>query len=349
LLTGPSEIDGVVRLTDLWAHLRAAVTWACRAAAPELADALVRPVVTELPLRGRQEIGDWAEHILAMTSADDADLRAFWLVWVAERYTQNANPTGYRHVADRCGEPDRPLGRYARAYARGDGEALWRCLPDAVADLRRQDEHHLASYLQMTSAGPLLGIGRFEEADRSVTALADRYRLHGPPTLLHWALQSLGYSASFQGRHDDAERCFDEAARIELPTGTLSANKITEARSAFRRGDHLRAFQLLRTHIAELIDTDNVIAATVVCIEFINMMAAIDRLAEAAHMLRYLKAANDFGALAARTLVTEAATRIAASDGLDPTPASAGHIDDRTALLYMHDVLGEVMRPDARP
>jgi len=350
LLTGPSEIEGVVRLADLWANLRAAVTWACTAGDPRLADALVRPLVTELPLRGRQEIGGWAERILAMTSADDRDLRAFWLVWVAERHTQNANPAGYRQVADRCGEPGRPLSRYSNAYAWRDGEALWRCLPDAVADLRRQDEHYLAAFLEMTSAGPLLGIGRFEQVDTSVTALADRYRVHGPPSLLHWALQTLGYSASFQGRHDHAERYFDEAARVDLPTGTLSANKTTEARSAFRRGERLRAFQLLRSHIDELIDTDNVIAASVVCIEFINMMAEIDRIAEAAHMLGYLEAANDFGALAARTLVTEATNKIAATvrHGSDATPASVRHIDDRAALTYMRDVLVKLARPDAR-
>ena len=51
------------------------------------------------------------------------------------------------------------------------------------------------------------------------------------------------------------------------------------------------------------------VVASVVCVEFINMMAAIDRLAEAAHMLAYLAAANDFGALAARTLVAEAAAQ----------------------------------------
>ena len=354
LLTGPGEIEGVARLGDLWANLRAALTWACAAGDPRLADALVRPVVTELPLRGRQEIGLWAEHILAIMSAEDQedqDVRAFWLVWVAERYTQNANPAGYRHVADRCGEQGRPLSRYAHAYACGDGEALWRCLPDAVADLRRQDEQYLAAFLEMTSAGTLLGIGRFEQVDTSVTALADRYRIHGPPTLLHWALQTLGYSASFQGRHDDADRYFDEAARVDLPTGTLSANKTNEARSAFRRGERLRAFQLLRSHVDELIETDNVIAASVVCIEFINMMAAVDRIAEAAHMLGYLEAANDFGALAARTLVTEATNKIAATvrHGSDATPASVRHIDDRAALKYMRDVLVELARPDVQP
>lgn len=230
-----------------------------------------------------------------------------------------------------------PLSRYASAYVSGDSEGLSRCLPDAVADLRRQDEKYLAAFLEMTSSGPLLGIGRFEQVDTSVTALADRYRVHGPPTLLHWALQTLAYSASFQGSPDDAGRYFDEAARVDLPAGTLSANKSTEARSAFRRGEQQRAFQLLRSHIDELIDTDNVIAASVVCIEFITMMAAIDRIAEAAHMLGYLKTANDFGALAARTLVAEASSKI----GARPDSAAPA-LDDRAALVYMRDVLVEL-------
>ncbi|WP_214320647.1 AfsR/SARP family transcriptional regulator [Nonomuraea sediminis] len=340
LLTGPGEIEGVARLGELWANLRAAVTWACADGDPRLADALIRPIVTELPLRGRQELGGWAENLLAATSAEDQDLRAFWLVWVAERHTQNANPAGFRQVADQYGEPRRALSRYAHAYATGDGEGLLRCLPDAVAELRRQGEQDLAAFLEMTSAGTLLGIGRFEQVDTSVSALADRYRINGPPTLLHWALQTLGYSASFQGRQDEADRCFDEAARVDIPLGTLSANKATEARSVFRRGDRPRAFRLLRSHIDELIETDNVIAASVVCIEFINMMAAIDRLAEAARMLGYLEAVNDFGALAVRTLVSEAAAKVAASGRQGSEPGH--HIDDRAALGYMRDVLVEL-------
>lgn len=339
LLTGHGEIEGVARLGELWANLRAAVMWACAAGDARLADELVRPAVTELPLRGRQEIGVWAEHILAITSPQDQDLRDFWLLWAAERYTQNANPAGYREPADRYGEPGRPLSRYAHAYVVGDGEALRLCLPDAVAELR---ERQLADFLTMTSAGTLLGIGRFEQVDTTISELADRYRAHGPPTLLHWALQTLGYSAAFQGRRDEADRYFDEAAGVDLPSGTLSANKTNQARSAFRRGERLHAFRLLRSHVDELIETDNVIAASVVCIEFVTMMAAIDRVAEAAHMLGYLETANDFGALAARTLVAEVTTKISPSPAAPPT-----RIDDRAALTYMRDILTHLTAPQS--
>jgi tetratricopeptide (TPR) repeat protein len=341
LLRGPEESEGVARLGELWPNLRAGVGWASAAGDPILADALIRPVTTEITLRAEQEIGDWAEDILATAPPDNADLRAFWLLWVAERYVQNGDTAGYERVARRYGEPDRALSRFARAYASGDGAALWDCLPQAVADLHGQGEDYLAVFIEMTSAGTLLGIGRFAEVDASVSALADRYRAHGPPTLLHWALQTLAYSASFQGRHSQAERYFDEAASIDLPEGALSANKIVEARAAFRRGRRTQAFEILHSFIDEQFETDNMAAASVVCVEFINMMAAIDRRAEAAHMLSYLAAANDFGALASRTLVAEAASKIAESPGhaTDEARTPTPRIDDRQALTYMREVL----------
>ena len=341
LLRGHGESEGVARLGELWPNLRAGVGWACAAGDAELADALVRPITTELTLRAQQEIGDWAEDILAIAPAGNADLRAFWLLWVAERSVQSGDTAGYERVVRRHGEPDRALSRYASAYASGDGAALWDCLPQAVAELHGSGEDYLAAALGMTSAGQLLGIGRFAEVDASVSALADRYRAQGPPTLLHWALQTLAYSASFQGRHSQAELYFDEAASIDLPEGALSANKIVEARSTFRRGRRSAAFKILRAYIDEQFDTDNMAVASVVCVEFINMMAAIDRRAEAAHMLSYLAAANEFGALASRTLVAEAASKIADLPGhsADLSRAPTPRIDDRQALTYMRDVL----------
>ena len=277
-----------------------------------------------------------------MTPPADEEARAGWLLWVAERYVQNADMDGYARVVRHHGEPDHPLSRYARAYASGDGAALAQCLPGAVADLRARGEDYLAAFIEMTSAGTLLGVGRFAEVDASVSALANRYRAQGPPTLQHWALQALAYSASFQGRPAQAEQYFDEAATIDLPEGALSANQLVEARSAFRRGRHSRAFGLLGTYIDEQFEVDNVAVASVVCVEFINMMVAIDRYAEAAHMLAYLAAANEFGALASRTLVAEAASKIAAGRGQAAETTTTHRIDDRQALAYMRDVLGQL-------
>lgn len=331
LLAGPREAEGVLRLAELWPNLRAAVAWAFEREGTGLAAALIWPVVTELPLRGRREIGDWAERLLGLmashhthgagrvppksTIASGSDSRgdseAYWLVWVAERNVQSSRPDALPDT------PDHPLARYARAYASGDGHELARCLPEALSSL---DD---PAFLELMPAGTLLGIGQFEHVDRKVTELAARYREQGPPTLLHWSLQTLGYSAMFQGR--DPEPFFDEAAEVELPPGTLSATKTTEARAAFRRGDERRAFELLAAHIDELLETGNVVAASVVAVEFITV-AGVSMREEAAAVLGYLRHANDFGAMAAQRLVS----------GITTTAPGMG---DREALLYMRKAL----------
>ncbi|MDX3661390.1 BTAD domain-containing putative transcriptional regulator [Streptomyces sp. ID05-26A] len=306
LLGGHDEAEGVGRLAELWPNLRAAVQWAFECRDVRLAEALVRPVVTELPLRGRREIGDWAEPL--------AGSDGFWLVWVAERNVQSSRPAALPEA------PDHPLSRYARAYAAGDGAGLAACLPAAVESV---PEPHLRGFLEMMPSGTLLGAGQFRHVDQRVAALAVRYRESGPPTLLHWALQTLGYSAMFQGREPDA--FFDEAAEVELPPGTLSANKTTQARRAFRRGDLDGAFELLGAHVDELLETGNVVAASVVAVEFI----AITRGSlpdEAARVLGYLRHAGVFGAMAAEKLVKGLVT-------------DAPGMGDREALLHMRAVL----------
>jgi predicted ATPase/DNA-binding SARP family transcriptional activator len=338
LLAGPGEVEGVGRLAELWPNLRAAVTWALTSGNLAVADALVRPVVTELPLRGRREIGDWAEQLARPTATHhthgacwvppkstiangsdsvaglEAGSRAFWLVWVAERNVQSSSP------AELPDTPDHPLGRYARAYAAGDGPGLAGCLPEALSSV---DDPRPRAFLELMPAGTLLGIGRFGQVDETVARLAERYRELGPPTLLHWTLQTLGYSAMFQGR--DPDPFFDEAADIALPPGTLSANKTAEARRAFRRGDLGRAFGLLEAYVDELLETGNVVAASVVAVEFIAITKA-SMPEEASRVLGYLQHANDFGALAAQRLVS----------GLTTTAAG---MDDREALRYMRAAL----------
>jgi hypothetical protein len=157
--------------------------------------------------------------------------------------------------------------------------------------------------------------------------------------LLYVALSMLGYSALLQRRPDLADRFFDGAVNVDVPDRTVSVNKAIEARAAFRRGNRWTAFRVLRDYIEQLLETDYPDLASNAAVEFINMMAAIDRLPAAARVLGYLQAAGDFGALAARTLVAEAAARIAASHIPDHEGSPDPELDARHALMYMQDVL----------
>jgi predicted ATPase/DNA-binding SARP family transcriptional activator len=340
LLVGPSEAEGVVRLSELWPNLRAGVDWACGTGDRELADALVRPIVGEVNLRQQAEISDWAERILALPQQPEADVAAFWLVCITYRCKQSGDDDRYERLVHRYGDPDHPLLRYSRAYLDDDGDSLLRQAPVAVAWLRGRGADLAAELAEIGGvAAGLMNTGRFGELDVLLSGLAARYRAQGPPTLLYVALSMLGYSALLQRRPDLADRFFDGAVNVDVPNRTVSVNKAIEARAAFRRGNRWTAFRVLRDYIEQLLETDYPDLASNAAVEFINMMAAIDRLPAAARVLGYLQAAGDFGALAARTLVAEAAARIAASHIPDHEGSPDPELDARHALMYMQDVL----------
>lgn len=345
LLAGPEEIEGVARLGELWANLRAAVDWACATDDRRLAHALVRPIVAEVLLRIHSEIGDWVERILAMTPPDDEELIVFGLTWAAHRYTLNQDHDAYERLAHRYGEPDHPLVRYARAFLYEDTEALLQWGPLAAAALRSQGDDYLAALPEMGGADALANLGRFEEHEAVFAALVDRYRADGPPTWLMWTLTTLGYSALFQGRHEWAAQLFDEVAGIDVPAGTLSMNKPIEARAALRRGNRSQAFRILRDHMEELLDIDDMFRARLACVEFINLMVEVRRPADAARMLGNLETANLRDGSFVRTLVADAVSAIAADPDptLDQERAVGRDLDDRQALLDMRNVLDRLL------
>ena len=152
-------------------------------------------------------------------------------------------------------------------------------------------------------------------------------------------LAMLGYSALFQGKADAAEQLFDESASIDVPDRTSSVNEPAQARAALRRGDQPQAIRILRSYVAELLETDYTDLARNAAIEFINVMTAIDRLPEAERIRGYLVSTGDFGNRAARGLVTEPANKIAVSDEAAPNQFHTPRrdLDARQALEYMRD------------
>lgn len=345
LLVGPAEAEGVARLAELWPNLRAGFDWACTTCDRDLADALVRPIVGEVNLRQQTEISDWAERILALTPPTETDDVAFWLVCVTYRCKQGSDHDRYSGLIHGYGDPHHPLVRFTRAYFYDDGAGLMSYAAEAVAWLRQKGENYAAELAETGGvAAGLMITGRFPELDDFVSALAARYRAQGPPTLLYVAQSMRGYSALLQGKPDLADRFFDEAFSIEVPERTVSVNKPIEARAASRRGNRSAAFRILRAYVDELLDNDYPDLATNAAVEFVNMMVSIDRLPAAARVLDYLEDAGDFGALAARTLVADAAARISANAERIPDRdrSPEPRFDARHALTYMRDVLDEL-------
>ena len=341
-LAGWGELEAVARLAESWPNLRAAFDWACEVGDRDLATALVRPILSEIVLRSQAELGDWVERLLAVTPADDGDGIVFGLYWAAHRYSVSQDPAGYQRLVDEHGEPDHVLTRHGRAIATADHAGMARWGPPAVEELRRQGDDHLAERAEINVATAWLNLGRLQECDERLERLLARYRAQGPPTFVNWTLLLLGYSASFQGRQDVADAFFDDAIDVEVPPGTHTPNKPLEARAAFRRGNHLRAFRTLRSHVDELLTTENTQASGIDFIEFVNMMTKVDRLPEASLVLAHLEATGLLDSPAWRSLVTESATAIAAAPAPDRSGARALS-DDRAALEYVRQVLDDLV------
>lgn len=340
MLAGWDEIEGVARLAELWPNLRAAFGRACQSGDLQLARELVRPMLSEIVLRSNYEIGDWLEQLLALTPAADREGIVFGLYWAAHRYSVSQDRAGYRRLLDRFGEPEHPLMHHACAMVDADYQAMAEWAPQAAAELRRTGDDHLAERAEINTVTAWLNLGRYQECDSRLHHLLSRYRDQGPPTFVNWTLLLLGYSASFQGRQDLADAYFEDAIAVEVPPGTHTPNKALEARTAFRRGNRIRAFRILRSHIEELLATDNMQAGSIDCIEFINMMTAIGRPTEAGRILHHLERSGLLDAPAWRTLVESSAHLIDRADA-KPAPTSE-QMDDRRALEYMRDVLGTI-------
>lgn len=181
---------------------------------------------------------------------------------------------------------------------------------------------------------------RFVELQELAATMAERHRLHGPPTLRHFALGLQGYAAQYLGRHADAARFFTQASATELPAGTYRVIQTMEARMLFEQGDRPQAYRILGDNIDDLLDTDYTDVTRMVAVEFITMMGAAGRLAEAARVLTYLDTTGDFGIMARNVLLVDAVRFIDAEPDL--AADQCRNLDAHKALVVMRDVLDEL-------
>lgn len=349
LLAGNEEVLGSRHLPELWPNLRMAFGWAITTGNAALAQDLMQPIALEVSLRNNSEVGDWAERLLAITAPDDHDRIAFGLFWAAHRYMMSQNQAAYDKLAAQYGESDHPLLSYARACIEDDDHALMASAPAAGAYLEAEGHSLAARLVEMEGVvGPMLPLGNFEGFDAACSQLLERCRTEGPPTFLHFTLFIAGLGATFQDQTDQAELYFDEATRIPIPDRTISLSKTLEARRAIRNSDAPLAFRLLAEHIDELLETENMIMARLVGVEFARMIVDFDRSAAVARIIAYVERSGPCGELAWGTLTLDAREAVQEVAGVDNAAEQAigSELDDREALLFMRGVLAE-LRADA--
>lgn len=281
------------------------------------------------------------------------------LAWAALRLrsVQNASgassPTSVGSAATRTSSTvtqiwvTGPRGPCATDEVAGQPRACIESAPLAIADLRRRGEEQIASLFEIFLGGTLLGAGRLEEAEAHVIALTERFRAEGPPTFLNWTLYMQGSFEAFGGNHERAQELYEESAAVRVPVRTNSPNEVLEARSAFRRGQHMRAFQILRSYVDELLEVDNMSGANLVHIEFINMMMTIDRLHDAAHVLGHVDTTGllDVDGPGFKTLLADAVVKVASNPVATAVRKEAAALNhgERHALTYIRDVMEQLL------
>ncbi|WP_238445386.1 BTAD domain-containing putative transcriptional regulator [Salsipaludibacter albus] len=349
LLEGPDELEGAAGAVELWPNLRAAFDRAVAAGDADLAAAVARPLASELAMRGRLEVGEWAEQLLPLLDDEDEDSRLTWLLWATQRLAELGDADGLDRLVARHGHGDHPVVRHARALVTPGDTTMVDASREAVAWLRGRGEEYLADWMQLVGvAAGLLRAGAFAEHDRYVAELTNRHREGGPPTFLHWSLFMRAYSALLRGDYPAAEQLFDASAAIPVPDGTFSANGPATARAAFRSGDHREGLRLLRDHITELLETDlSFVASRLAALEFITMHAAVGRLDAAAVVLGFFRETGDFGALAIDTVAADAASKITTDPEHTASIERGAGMDHLDALAFMRDILNDDLRQDA--
>jgi hypothetical protein len=112
------------------------------------------------------------------------------------------------------------------------------------------------------------------------------------------------------------------------------------ARALFRRGNRPAAYRALRSHIDELLDTDNMQGTCVAAIEFINMMAAAGRYQDSAQLLGFLDATGLLDNAAWATLIADTRDTLSTAE---PVPHGTPIGDHRQALAYMRRSLDRLL------
>lgn len=347
LLKGMREIDGVAQLNELWPNLRTAFDWACTSENLEIAASLLRPIGMEIFFRSRSEIGDWVERLLTILPADAEELIIESVAMATTRYVRNRDQKGLQALLERYGPLDDPRIHFAVAQLTDDHQGVSTLAPRSAALIRQTGNELGAGATEMGGMRALTQLGRADEVEAYLNGVVHQYRVGGPPTLLNWTLVMLAYSAMFRSETERAQSLFDELLDLDLPPRTHSLNKPIEARTAFKRGDHVIAFEILHSYVQETLDIDNMWAARLASLDFINMMSYLNRLEDAAHLMGYAEASGILEGPAFAIQIADAAANLAANDNseLQQRQAAGRQLDNRSALEYIAKVLVELCEP----
>ncbi len=351
-LLSPDELEAAACLVELWPNVRAAVEWALAVEDKAVVTSIIQPIALQLFIRrGYGEVCGWVERLLAITTADDDELRALCLVWAALHYSMNQRREQLRELLEGYGDPDHVLVRHA--YLLGvvdDAVASLEVAPLAAAEMRRRGDETCARLFEMFGGAAMMMAGRSDGAIAALDEAATWFEVNGPPSIFGWTQFLLGTTAAFVGDNEGAERFWTRAMAIDVPPRTNSPSEALSARSAARAGRHREAARILRAYVAELVDVDYMAGVAMVGIEFVNLTVATGRLVDAAVILGHFDTTGLLGVEGPgfKQMIADAVD-IVASDpeaAASRAEAAAQRLDERAALAHIGRVLDDMLVDD---
>jgi predicted ATPase/class 3 adenylate cyclase len=286
LLTGHDEAEGVARVNQAWDNLRAAVAWARDHGDIDTGERIAAAVVTEHNARGRIELHDWLEELVAVAPTDHPR-RVDLLALLGVHYWFNRDSAGFERIERRWGPIDHPVWRTYKAYVDQDFEAVLDLAP-AAEDQFRSDGHKVRN-LRVIHLGAVASLGRFTEALDGLWALVDATRRLGPPSFERAVLEALGVIAVGAGRPEEARTALDRATRITVPDGTRSSfSTVLETLDLLDRDEVIGAARLLRDTVRSDLDNEALIGIRASAVLFLNVAGRLELFEPLARVHRWV-------------------------------------------------------------
>ena len=344
LLAGRDEIVGVARLDELWANVRAAQTWACEQRHADLAASFLKPIALELYWRGRSELTQWAERVLAIPGMVDHPRAVRCAGLAAGGYRWAQDRAGLESIDDRYGHLDRTTIDFQRVLLEQRWEDVMTAGEATALLWEEAGDHYLAQCTRFMAQSALLRLGRVPEYLKSMAGVATEADGLGQLSISRLAREGQALAAAVSGDHQGLTDMLAEAAAIETPPGTLTVVPLFGAFEVFGRGGQTKALNMMRETIRGFIEADAMFYAWLASGYFAAMMTRLDRTPNVARAVGFFETATS-DIQGVRPLIAEADSYLASHrDETTRLEIKRGvRMSHLEALTYMADALDDVI------
>ena len=257
-LGGAAAIDGVIRLNWLWDNLRVGIAWLTERGHLDSVDHIINAIALEIGWRGRNEIGDWAEHALESNSLA-GDRRGRMSAVAMSRYRWTRDVVGAERLRERFGDSDDPFWSAEFTYLCEDWANSKQHLGRAVDRWRAEGDLQRANQYTALIASTEVRLGRSQECIDLLLEVAAEGERQSDSTIQRVAWEIVGTIALGRGDSSLAEDALARVVATPVPPGTFSYVPICDTLVDLAADNTLSAARRLAAGIRQMLHTDTML------------------------------------------------------------------------------------------